>query len=136
MDFWQGLLAFTAFFGISISIEKLPIKLKPWTMLKNFFTSGINDNIKELKEDIYKKMDNTNNRINKLGDKLDAMTVQRLRNDIIEYNEDEKHGIKKTDIQYDTILEEYRIYHDELKKNGYIQEIMEEIKERRKKLGK
>lgn len=136
MDFWQGLLAFTAFFGISISIEKLPIKLKPWTMLKNFFTSGINDNIKELKEDIYKKMDNTNNRINKLGDKLDAMTVQRLRNDIIEYNEDEKHGIKKTDIQYDTILEEYRIYHDELKKNGYIQEIMNEIKERRKKLGK
>lgn len=135
MDIWQGLLAFTAFFGISISIEKLPIKLKPWTMLKNFFTSGINDNIKELKEDIYKKMDNTNNRINKLGDKLDAMTVQRLRNDIIEYNEDEKHGIKKTDIQYDTILEEYRIYHDELKKNGYIQEIMDEIKGRRK-LGK
>lgn len=135
MDFWQGVLAFTAFFGISVSIEKLPIKLKPWTMLKNFFTSGINDNIKELKEDIYKKMDNTNSRINKLGDKLDAMTVQRLRNDIIEYNEDEKHGIKKTDIQYDTILEEYRIYHDELKKNGYIQEIMDEIK-RRRKLGK
>lgn len=136
MDFWQGLLAFTAFFGISVSIEKLPIKLKPWTMLKNFFTSGINESIKELKTDIYKKMDNTNQRITGLGNKLDAMTVQRLRNDIIEYNEDEKHGIKKTDIQYDTILEEYRIYHDELKKNGYIEEIMNDIKERRKKLGK
>lgn len=136
MDFWQGLLAFTAFFGISVSIEKLPIKLKPWTMLKNFFTSGINDNIKELKLDIYKKIDNTNKRITGLGNKLDEMTIQRLRNDIIEYNEDEKHGIKKTDIQYDTILEEYRIYHDVLKKNGYIQEIMNEIKERRKKLGK
>ena len=103
--------------GISIVIEKSPIKINPLSMIKKFLVG-----------DLSHKVDDMNKKFDKLDEKVDENEKDRLRETILTYKKSIDNGIPLSEHEYEYLLKIYDKYRN-MGGNSFITEVVKSIKE-------
>ena len=118
METLQSILAIASIFGVSIVIEKLPIKISPWTSIKKFFIG-----------DLEKKVDSISIEFENHKKSNIEKEKEDIRYKLLTYHKSIKNGIKLTEYDIMCINSLYDRYSLELKGNSYIKSVYREIME-------
>lgn len=97
-------------FGISFVVEKIPIKINPLSIVKNFLVGDIVTELKIIKEHV-----NENE-------------ADRIREAILSYRKSMENGIPLTEHEYEYILKIYDKYDKVLHQNSFVKEVVNDIK--------
>lgn len=116
METLTTIVGILSLLGISIVVEKLPIKVSPWTAMKNFFTKDIADKVSE----IDKKIDTVDK-------KTDLNEADRIRHTILLYKKNLDSGFGMTENEFEYVSKIYDKYKNELHGNSFITKTFEEI---------
>ena len=116
METLTTIVGILSLLGISIVVEKLPIKVSPWTAMKNFFTKDIADKVSE----IDKKIDTVDK-------KTDLNEADRIRHTILLYKKNLDSGFGMTENEFEYVSKIYDKYKNELNGNSFITKTFEEI---------
>lgn len=122
METLTAIATILSLLGVSVVVEKLPIKISPWTWVKDFFTKDIKDTVNEINTEVIK--------VNK---KVDANEADRIRHAILDYKKNLDKGYKMTESEFEYVSKLYDKYKIELKGNSFVTKVFEEITEEYKK---
>lgn len=122
METLTAIATILSLLGVSVVVEKLPIKISPWTWVKDFFTKDIKDTVNEINTEVIK--------VNKKVDKNEA---DRIRHAILDYKKNLDKGYKMTESEFEYVSKLYDKYKIELKGNSFVTKVFEEITEEYKK---
>lgn len=118
METLKTLLAIASLLGITFTIEKLPIKISPFTSIKNFFVG-----------DIEKEINTINNKLNDHVEKSVEKEKEDIRYKMLTYHKSLKNGVSLTQYDIMCINSMYDRYHNDLHGNSYISNVYLEIME-------
>lgn len=111
------IVAILGTFGISIVIEKSPIKINPLSMIRKFLVG-----------DLSNKVDNMDKKVENIDNKVDENEKDRIRETILSYKKSIDNEIPLSEHEYEYIL---RIY-DKYKKmggNSFVSDVVKDIQE-------
>jgi len=111
------IVAILGTFGISIVIEKSPIKINPLSMIKKFLVGDLSTKV----EDIDTKMDI-------LDMKVNENEKDRIRETILQYKKSIDNNIPLTEHEYEYVLKIYDKYKNELHGNSFVTDVVQQIK--------
>ena len=116
METLTTVLGIISVFGVSIVVEKLPIKISPWTSMKNFFLKDITEKV----NDIDKKIETVNT-------KTDLNEADRIRHTILLYKKNLDSGFGMSENEFEYVSKLYDKYKNELHGNSFVTKTFEEI---------
>ena len=116
METLTTIIGILSLLGISIVVEKLPIKISPWTMMKNFFT-----------KDIVNKVSEIDKKIETVEQKTDANEADRIRHTILLYKKNLDSGFGMSESEFEYVSKIYDKYKNELHGNSFITRTFDEI---------
>lgn len=122
METLKTIIAIAGLFGVTFTIEKLPIKISPFTAIKKFLVGDIEKEISTVKD--------------KLDDHIEK-SVEKEKEDIrykmLTYHKSLKNGVRLTQYDIMCINSMYDRYHNDLHGNSYMSNVYLEIMQMYKK---
>lgn len=117
-----------------IGVELAPIKVNPLTLIGKLLgrltgVHHITEKINALEHKMLELHTNLDKDMLILNNKIDTNEVDRIRYEILAFGGDIRHGLSKTEAEYNHIEDLYKKYKEDLHANSYIDHEMEFIRD-------